>query len=298
MNLPGLLIIGGMKCGSTTLYRDLGTSPSIFFPLDKEPGNLTSDEVLTSKGLNAYASMFENAKAGQICAEASTNYTKRPTFEGVADRAHRVLGGGLKLIYIIRNPRERISSHINHCLANGQFSQKPEEQLLTEHPEVLRYCAYAYQIEPWLDRFGPSHLRIIRFDDYMANRRARCLELWDWIGAKPNSEAIDEQRAFNSSSSKPISKGPFGWVPRNPVYRRVVRPLLSNAARDRVRHVLLPKNRVERVDIDDSLARAVIEDLREEPGRMASISSECLVGPDVDWESWYTAKAPASEVQG
>jgi len=298
VNLPGLLIIGGMKCGSTTLYRDLGTSPSIFFPLDKEPGNLTRDDVLTEGGLRAYASMFDNARPGQICAEASTNYTKRPTFEGVAERAHRVLGSDLKLIYIIRNPRERISSHINHALANGEFTPAPQDQLIAAHPELLQYTAYAHQIEPWLDRFGTGNIRVVRFDDYTSNRRERCVQLWEWMGAEPNPDAIDEQRAFNASSSKPVAKGPFGWVPRNPVYRRVVRPMLSNAARDRVRHALLPKNRVERVDIGDSLARVVIEDLREEPGRMASISSECLLGPDVDWESWYMANTPASEVQG
>ena len=298
MNLPGLLIIGGMKCGSTTLYRDLGTSPSIFFPLDKEPGNLTSDEVLGEEGLRAYAAMFANAKPEQICAEASTNYTKRPVFEGVPERAHRVLGSDLKLIYIIRNPRERIASHMNHCLANGEFSPMPQDQMIQQHPELLQYSSYAYQIEPWLERFGPSNIRVLRFDDYTANRRARCLQLWDWLGAEPNAEAIDEGRAFNASSTKRLSKGPFGWVPRNPVYRRVVRPLLSNAARDKVRHALLPQNRVERVDIDDALAQAVIEDLREEPGRMASISSKCLLGPDVDWESWYTASSPASEVPG
>ena len=38
--LPDFLIIGGMKCGSTTLFRDLDTSPAVSFPAHKEPHNL------------------------------------------------------------------------------------------------------------------------------------------------------------------------------------------------------------------------------------------------------------------
>ena len=40
MQLPDFLIIGSMKAGTTTLYRDPLTNPQIFFPRDKEPGNL------------------------------------------------------------------------------------------------------------------------------------------------------------------------------------------------------------------------------------------------------------------
>ena len=46
MRLPNFLIIGAMKAGTTTLYRDLLTNPRVFFPLDKEPANapLPTDE--------------------------------------------------------------------------------------------------------------------------------------------------------------------------------------------------------------------------------------------------------------
>ena len=98
MTLPHFLIIGGMKCGSTTLYRDLLTHPRVFFPIDKEPCNLCDDRVLTDAGRAEYEALFKRARPDQLCAEASTDYTKLPDRPGVAARALRVLGPELKLI--------------------------------------------------------------------------------------------------------------------------------------------------------------------------------------------------------
>ena len=52
--LPDFLIIGAMKSGTTSLYADLKTHPSIFLPEDKEPSCLASDEVLTDAGQAPY----------------------------------------------------------------------------------------------------------------------------------------------------------------------------------------------------------------------------------------------------
>ncbi len=54
MRLSDFLIIGPQKAGTTTLYRDLLANPAIFLPIDKEPGNLREDGVLTVAGRSAY----------------------------------------------------------------------------------------------------------------------------------------------------------------------------------------------------------------------------------------------------
>ena len=41
-HLPDFLIIGAMKAGTTTLYRDLELHPQIFLPQEKEPETLVS----------------------------------------------------------------------------------------------------------------------------------------------------------------------------------------------------------------------------------------------------------------
>jgi hypothetical protein len=90
--LPDFLIIGAMKAGTTSLYRDLLTNPAVFFPADKEPGNLTDDRVLAEAGRREYELLFRGAVEGQICGEASTTYTKEPDLSGAATRTPVITG--------------------------------------------------------------------------------------------------------------------------------------------------------------------------------------------------------------
>ncbi|MEE9131784.1 MAG: hypothetical protein V3T84_17370, partial [Phycisphaerales bacterium] len=69
MTLRDLLIIGAQMAGTTTLYRDLVENPAIFLPIDKEPGYLSEDSVLTDSGRSAYARHFAGAGSHQICGE-------------------------------------------------------------------------------------------------------------------------------------------------------------------------------------------------------------------------------------
>jgi hypothetical protein len=295
MSLPGMLIIGGMKCGSTTLYRDLAASPDIFFPLDKEPGNLTSNHVLTDTGREEYESLFERAGPSQISAEASTNYTKRPIHDGVAERAYEVLGPKLKVIYIIREPLGRVVSHMNHNISNGEWESQSPFELIRNHRELVQFSSYGHQVSPWVEQFGPDHVRVVRLDDYMQNRRARCVELWNWLGVNPNPEGIDDGRAYNSSSAKPVLKGPFAWVPGNPIYKKLIRPLFSNRLRDRIRHFMLPKNKVARLSLDRESEREVLRLLDDQHELMGSFERSCFLGPDVCWSDWYSGKSSAKE---
>lgn len=288
MSLPGFLIIGGMKCGSTTLYRDLAASPEIYFPLDKEPGNLTSDHVLTGAGLDEYQSLFERSTSNQVCGEASTNYTKRPVFEGVPDRAYKILGSELKIIYIIRHPLDRIESHMRHNTANGEWPPQPPETLLQAQRELVWFSSYGYQIEPWIDRFGESQVRVIRLDDYMQNRKERCATIWDWLGVEADPDMIDEGKTYNASASKPVLKGPFAWVPGNPVYKNIIRPIFSNSARDKIRHVLLPKNKVSDMKLGQESKWHIYESLTKEIKKLDQLDSACLLGPKVRWDDWFS----------
>ena len=87
MPLPDFLIIGAMKAGTTTLYRDLMTNPAIFFPSEKEKSHLLRDEVLTEAGRRDYEKLFRRARPGQVLGIAPTRYTNLPDCPGVPGRA-------------------------------------------------------------------------------------------------------------------------------------------------------------------------------------------------------------------
>jgi len=240
MRFPDFLIIGGMKCGSTTLFRDLDTNPRVFFPLDKEPENLCHEAVLTDAGRAAYAAMFRKARPDQLCAEASTAYTKRPDFEGMAERARQVCGDDLRVLYLVRDPVRRTISHHYHEYARGNMPSDINEAVHT-FPALINYSRYAMQIEPWLETFGPGQVRIVRFEDYVSDRPGWCTRLCRFLGIEPRPDLIEVDKAFNRSEGKPIMRGPFRLVAHSRLYRSLIRPLLPTDVKDRLRSTVLPK---------------------------------------------------------
>ncbi len=240
MRLPDFLIVGAARSGTTTLYRDLMTHPSIFFPIDKEPGNLVSDEVLTDAGRRAYSRLFDKAGTGQLCGEATTRYTHRPDVEGVPGRALRVLGKDLKCLYIVRNPVDKIISTHHLYVSRGWVS--PDINIaVREHAPLLNHARYAMQIEPWLDEFGPDRVRVVRFETFVENRQRIVGELEEFLGLEPKPDLVRADRAFNQSSKETTPAGPFAGIIRNPLYRRLLRPILSPDVRAWARRRFLPR---------------------------------------------------------
>ena len=243
MRLPDFLIIGAMKAGTTTLYRDLLTHPGVFFPIDKEPDRLITDEVLTGRGREEYAAMFAGAGADQVCGEASTSSTKRPTHEGVPARARALLGPETKLVYIVRDPAARAASQHFHELNTGAITEPDFNKAVREHPHLLEYSRYAMQALPWIDAFGAGNLLMVPFEHYTANRQETLGEVQAFLGLDPRPELIDEDRVFNKGDAKPMVKGAWQRIQHSALYTRVLRPLLGPEVRERLREMLLPKGR-------------------------------------------------------
>ena len=60
MALPDFLIIGAMKCGTSTLQAQLAAQPGIFMTTPKEP-NFFSDDAIYANGLGWYEDLFAGA---------------------------------------------------------------------------------------------------------------------------------------------------------------------------------------------------------------------------------------------
>src|SRR4029077_9765606 len=81
--LPNLIIIGGLKCGTTSIHHYLGLHPEIQMSKPKEL-NFFVSELNWDLGLHWYASRFDSAF--QVRGESSPPYTNLPRFQGAAAR--------------------------------------------------------------------------------------------------------------------------------------------------------------------------------------------------------------------
>lgn len=269
--VPDFLIIGAMKSGTTTLFYDLELHPRVFFPVDKEPGNLLSDAVLTPAGRAAYAKLFEAARGEQVCGEASTAYTKLPDYPGVVERAVRVCGPGLRVIYIVREPMARIRSHHRHeSIASGM---EPDlNAAVRDRPELLNWSRYAMQLEPWVEALSPQRVHVMVFERYTKDRKGEAARAERSLGLEPAVEGIDESKVANRWENV----REFGGVKKkimfgNPVYQ-AVRPLIPRKLRYWVSQKLLPTPKDTTVPATPETEAWVREQLRDDMARFRALA--------------------------
>jgi len=240
MRSPDFLIIGAMKAGTTTLFEDLATNPRVFFPEDKEPGSLASDDVLSESGRRRYAHLFRAAGADQHCGEASTAYTKAPDVTGCPMRAASI-NPDLKLVYLVREPVSRTLSQHHHEVGMREI-RDDVDTAVHRYPRLIAYSCYAMQLRAWLEVFDRSQIMVVRFEDYVSDRPRWATEISHFLGVPPSTSKIEESRRFNVSSDKPIPVGPMARVLQSKVYRGGVRQLLHRNVRRRLASLLLPRN--------------------------------------------------------
>jgi len=243
--LPDFLISGAMKAGTTTLYYDLLGNPDIFFPVDKEVNALLDPDVTTPAGRQCYQWFYRTSQPHQLRGDASTAYTMRPTHEGVARRAATVLPGSLKIIYLVREPVARIVSHFQHERAAGRIRCNIN-QAVRQHPRLIDYTRYAWQIQPWIKQFGAAQVRIVVFEEFIARRQQVTGSICDFLGVKHRAAAVDAARVYNRSQSKPLEKGVFFAMSSHPLYRGWIRPLISQRVREKMRRAVLPRDNATR----------------------------------------------------
>lgn len=268
MALPDFLIIGAMKCGTSTLQAQLAAQPGIFMTTPKEP-NFFSDDAIFSRGLAWYEGLFAAALPGDLKGEASTHYAKLPTHPDALARLAAVLPAP-KLIYLIRNPLERAVSHYIHEWSMGKMSGNIETAFI-DHPELVAYGCYGCQIEHYVRTFGAKAILLTSLETMTAEPQHVLNRIGAFLG-HPGALAWQTENGRENISAQRVRRFPLqGLLIDNPVATALRRTLVPKALRDRVRQArqmsdrpsLTPalQSRLEAIFADDHVRlRAVLPD--------------------------------------
>ena len=281
MSRPRCLIIGAMKAGTTTLFKDLSQHPDIFFSHIKEPESLCNDAIYTKAGIQAYEQLFRYAKPGQMCADASTAYTKRPIYEGVPERARDILPDDVKLIYIVRDPIERALSHHYHLYSANQATADVDAGIRSRS-DYVDFSKYAMQLKAWRDVFSAERIRVVRFEDYMADRIQGYRELISFLGLKPDNQYVSAQAAQNVGDSKLVGTSRaatfFYKILPTEFYQNRLRPWMPDRCVRAAQRVLFspapPRPKIKTIETIDYL----IDQLQEDTQELAN-----MLGLDQPW---------------
>jgi len=169
------IIIGAMKCGTTSLYSYLQGHPEICPAIKKEP-EFFSEHQRHGVLVENYADLWDfDASLHRYALEASTGYTKYPSEPNVPANIHRY-GIEPKFIYIIRNPFDRMQSFFNHLQNSGS------SRIDVLDKRLLVMNNYFVQLERYRAYFPQERILILDFDELRENPRLLLKRVYRFLG--------------------------------------------------------------------------------------------------------------------
>jgi hypothetical protein len=241
--LPTFLLIGAQKAGTTSLYEYLRSHPDIFMPTYKEP-NFFVAEYNWNRGLEWYKQWFTPAGGAQAIGEASTRYTMYPVHRGVPERIATTLSEP-RLIYIVRDPIERMVSHYLHLVAKGT-TRSPLERALLEDPVYLNNSRYGLQLSRYLSDFPRERILVVVSEQLRARRERTLAEVLDFLGVPSVPLLPQTANEYNSTADKLAPRGPLRPLTLLPNWYRMTGhiPEPIKAVGRKVTHRPLPETKV------------------------------------------------------
>jgi hypothetical protein len=195
------MIIGAMKSGTTTLHYILAQHPEIATGLRKEL-NFFRRRKREARGVADYEAMFPRLDKLQhaYTLESSPNYTKPGRWDFVPSRIAE-LPGRKRLVYVLRNPIERIDSHIAHNVAEGRWTAEkwPLQQ-------VLNISAYASQLAKFEKVGLLDDVLLVDFSELSADPVGLAYRIHDFLGiprVEPRSVEIKNTRKLDVQFLRP-----------------------------------------------------------------------------------------------
>lgn len=179
--LPNLIVIGSRKCATTSLHHYLNLHPEIFMSQTHKELNFFVAEMFWKKGVSWYERQFP-VKA-PVRGESSPNYSRFPVWKGVPERMHSIVPNA-KLIYIVRNPVERLISAYHHDFKGGLESRTFEEMVssrLKENPH-FHDSRYYFQLTQFLKYYPLSRIHVVPSEQLSDRPYAVMQEIFKFLG--------------------------------------------------------------------------------------------------------------------
>ena len=198
-----------------------------------------------------------------------------PTFAGAPERMRKVVPD-IKLVYVLRDPIQRMRSHYLHQLSVG-FERRPLRDALISDIQYLSLSQYSLQLDQYLEYFDRSQLLVLRAEDLAAEPHSVLDELLGFLDLPVGWRPENLGTAYNETKDRA--------VPRAVAYRvdMLLKRLRRHATAARVRDVaartpgMYRPYRSYELEMSDDLRDRLRRTLAPDILRLADV-----VGPDFD----------------
>ena len=188
-----------MKSGTGSLWYYLRQHPEVFMPDIKEL-DFFVEEKNWSLGWDWYQSHFKTENNNfKVLGEASTNYTKHPSFSGVPERIASILPN-IKLIYLIRDPIERIRSMYAHQ-RHHSAEKRPFNEAMSDlnNNYYVEASLYYSQILQYLSYFSIDKLLVLSTEEFYRKRIHILEQVFEFLDVNSEFRSEEFDKLLNTS---------------------------------------------------------------------------------------------------
>ena len=260
------LIVGAMKCGTTSLFQCLSQHPQISRSREKEPGFFAFDETW-EKGLDWYLDLWKwDPSRHRIALEASTHYTKRPARPNVPERIASITGAQFRFVYMMRNPISRIESEVRHGLHEGWA--KSLDHGISEF--AISLSRYAFQLDAFMRFFPREHFFLVILEEFQKNPETILEKIFEFLQLDESFESAGANEIYHEGRNQRAYTPLVAAALKSRAAALVGRSLIPRPVRQKLRR-RLGREVKGRYRLTEAERALVVERLRTDLERLSGV---------------------------
>jgi hypothetical protein len=107
-----------------------------------------------------------------------------------------------RLIYMVRDPLDRLLSHYVHNVGGGYETRSLEEALAGDGGAYVDRGLYAFQVEPYLESFGIERILVISQEELHDDRDATLRRVFGFLEIDESFTSPEFDREWETGSAK------------------------------------------------------------------------------------------------
>lgn len=265
--LIDFIVCGFQKSGTSTLADFLDRQPSVNFCTTKEPMFFLEENNTRQKSAD-FSTFFDKSGRDRLKGEASTAYAfpRNCTYTAKAIHEHNT---NVKLIFLVRNPINRVISAVRHS-QNSSPGEHSEEWIQNRISNAITNSMYGEVISEYLRHFSSEKILIIKFEDLISEKVLP--SICEFLNIPYSSESglrkvnYTAQKVPNGAWFKIYRKyhGFFLKLPFSNWLRKAIRGILSSKSSK-------PDRKMELFNLKDSQVLQIREQLQQDDKRFEEL---------------------------
>ena len=270
-----IFLIGSRKSGTTSLANFLDGHSEISLSTIKESNYWDTNAIESIGSIDEYHNLFDWNTPHQL--DASTNYTTYPICaEDVAARMHKY-NPDAKIIYLIRNPIDRIISHYKMSYERGDLIGTLDEAIIN-HPLLIACSKYHTQIQRYIKLYPID--QILLLDNKELNGAETEAKLKSFLGLQNDFKVIIKRD--NSAVSDYRMPRKFDSILNNAFFSFVKKILPNTTIKYVKRKLFISMNEAKDISMNDKSLSILRKELYTEIDHL-----QTLVDFDIkDWKNF------------